>query len=104
MDSLEELRPARAVMGGRANRSAELAQAVIFVDVLSDEIQVISAAIDAIDAWSISVRGQSSLGVKRRLSSQAHDLNVTYCELNRQIEALHTRFPEIDVRRPTRTA
>lgn len=104
MDSLEELRPVHTAVVRRVNRSAEVAQAVNFVGVLTDELSVISAAIDAIDGWSVRVRGQSSLGLKRRLSSQAHDLYLTYCELNRQIDALHARFPEIDARRPNRTA
>lgn len=78
----------------QTHRAAEVAQAVVFIGILEHEVEVISAAIAAIDTFSVpGRRGRAAADL--RLVSQASDLFDLYRELNRQIDALSARFPEV---------
>ncbi|NMN97600.1 hypothetical protein [Antrihabitans stalactiti] len=112
MDILVDGASVPARVNRRQLRSAEVAQAAAFIAILSDEIAIVTAAIEAIEGCSGRVGSRDGLGAKRRLLIQSTDLYETYYELNRQVEALRTRFPEtvighreeLELRRGDRTA
>jgi hypothetical protein len=79
----------------RAPDESDVAQAIIFSEMISKRISAVIAEIEDAEIDAINARRKKNAGAERRAHMGKDDLRGELKELQRQIRAIHRRFPSL---------